>query len=231
MNSQTVTIHTFRRFLVCQARHYSPALQEVLNDLENQLTQALIIFKRDKTSTVGLIQIQDQRYVVKKASTKSFCHAIRRLFQSSRARKNWMNACVLKEAGILTFEPIAMVENRFGPLKGCNYLLMSYLEGQDALSAYRNANEKEWSLISEKIVGLIQQLHHAKIMHNDLNLSNFLFVKDRPYLIDLDGMQKIRFGWQAKSNFKREKARFLENCRDVGLPHKAQEILRKMLVW
>lgn len=205
----------WNKFTVCQPQCYTEKMQVVLQNLDSSINKSCNILKNDPTSTVVVVRVDNQPLVIKRANTKGLLHFMRRLICPSRAQKNWHYATRLAHANIRTFEPIAYIEERFGPLKRRSYFICSLIEGIDALHFFSDATyQARWESVAEKIVLLIKKLADERLSHRDLNLSNIILVDDQPFLIDLDSMREYRFSLRAKLATIQEVNRFMENWQD-----------------
>jgi len=211
---------------------------DVLQDVDYAMRNPSSILKDDPTSTVVVVNIDSRAVVVKRANTKGVVHFLRRLFCVSRAKKNWHFAQMLKSANISTFEPMAYLEERIGPLKRRSYLLCSLINGIDALTFFSaESNQAKWASVAKNIVNMIQQLAAKGLSHRDLNLSNILLVEGKPYLIDLDSMRQHRLLPLIKRALHHEVKRFMENWQDYpAISPRVAEIFKECfkeqgLVW
>lgn len=202
--------------VVCQAGYDTPGIKDLLSHIDAAFTHPLKILKNDPTSTVILVEIEGVLRVIKRTNTRHWTQVLRRWFSRSRGEKNWHNAQVLYQRGIKTFEPIAYIEERWGPLKGRSYFVSSYVDGMLAFDFFMNHNYASgWDEAAQNIAALIQGLATHRISHGDLNLSNIILVNKQPWLIDLDCMRCHRFGWSFKLAARREWQRFHKNWQDV----------------
>ncbi len=190
-------------------------MQKVLQDIDSVMQAPVKVLKDDPTSTVVVVKINDEPLVVKRANTKGCLHFLRRLVCSSRAKKNWHFAKLLRSLNIQTFEPVAYLEERFGPFKKRSYFVCSLINGMDALRFFsENAHQRDWEKVAKRIVTMIVQLAAKGLSHRDLNLSNILLVQEQPYLIDLDSMRQQRIALFANRALHHEVRRFMENWQD-----------------
>lgn len=188
-------------------------MQYLLENIEQQIQNPWKILKSDHTSKVVVVKIDSQLLVVKSFNTKSKIHFCRRLFQQSRASINWYYANKLLENNILTFEPIAMIEERYGLFKGKSYFICSYIQGIEALHYFAHGAKPipEWETVAKNIGLMLQRLAQAGFHHRDLNLSNIILIGNQPWLIDLDSMRQYRSSWKKKHIARRARNRFMEN--------------------
>lgn len=204
----------FRRIVYDQ--NLSPAILTALLQIgeknpdlffeNNDISTVIKQLKGDATSTVCLVRIQNQEIVIKRVNTRSVWEGVRRAFAVSRAARNWTNVKKLRSVGVRTFDPVMMIENRFGIFKGRSYLLMSFVKGVDAFQFFSHNRKPEcWIPVADSIIQLILKLEQKRVSHRDLNLSNLIINEGQPFLIDLDAMRGHRGCAQ------RERQRFLEN--------------------
>jgi tRNA A-37 threonylcarbamoyl transferase component Bud32 len=208
-----VNIKRWNKNILCQQQYYTPQMQALLQDLDRAIENPYKILKNDVTSTVVVLEVDNQLLVVKRANTKDWMHMIRRLFSSSRAKKNWRNSLKLLKIGIPTFTPVALIEECFGFLNGRSYFICTYIEGIDALHYFACGAKPQpiWRNVAVNIANMLQKLADNKLSHRDLNLSNILVIDNQPWLIDLDSMRHHWCDISAKKGALREQKRFMEN--------------------
>ena len=112
----------------------------------------------------------------------------------------------MKFLGIPTARPIALLERRFGPLRGVAYLVMEDA-GREDLSERASAS----GLGDEQVAGVVRlfsALQAAGLTHGDTKASNFLVSQGRVVLVDLDAMH------EGVAGLARDIDRFLANWLD-----------------
>lgn len=125
---------------------------------------------------------------------------LRRRFGGSKAAKSWRGARALGEAGILTPEPVLLIESE--DEAGPSFYICRHLDGViEARYLFRAANagreREEFPQIDfrrflEELGRLARRLHEAGILHRDLSVGNVLIrpgengTPDSLYLIDLN---------------------------------------------
>ena len=188
-----INLQTWRYLIRCQENYYSDGMKNLLIDIDEAISLATFL-KKGKSSTVVKLRVDQHELVVKRANMRHTYHAFRRLFQPSRAKKNWDYAQRLKRANILTFEPIAMLEKRWGPFRRESYFITNYISGSDLMECFVNQPRtlSERQAIASGVVKLVKMLAKEGLYHRDLNLSNIIMLNERPYLIDLDSMQRYK---------------------------------------
>lgn len=191
---KTIEIKRWNSLIRCDSRHYSPSMLELLNNLDHELEKATDFLKKGISSTVLKLICDRQVLVIKRANMRNRYHAFRRLFQPSRAKKNWDYAQRLKAVGILTFDPIAMVEKRWGPFRRESYFISNFLVGKDLNEGLVKGGIPihEQKEVADKIVQLVEKLAREGLYHRDLNLTNIILIDKTPYIIDLDSMQRYK---------------------------------------
>lgn len=204
----------------------------IFENIDKVFATPIKILKNDATSTVILTKINHQLFVIKRANTKNTMHCIRRAFKMSRAQKNWNNARRLNQSGIFAIQAAAMMEERWGILKGRSYFICPYIEGIDARHFFAESAQpnEDWPVVAKNICLMIKALADNHLSHRDLNLSNILLVNNAPYLLDLDAMNHYKNAWMARRAAQKEQQRFMQNWDNVPKPHmKAAELFQKIL--
>ena len=172
--------------------------------------------KSGNTCTVALAEINGRKMVVKRYNIKSFCHRLGRLWRSSRAADSWINAHRLLMYGIATPAPVALLEQRFGPLRGRAYFIADHIAAPDVAQWLQSASvtdvQKKPAL--EALAGLMYKLMLLQIAHGDLKASNIHIDGNQPVLIDLDSLREFRCKAWFEANHVRDLRRLLKNWRD-----------------
>lgn len=189
-----VNIQRWDRLIRCQESYYSEAMRVLLDNLDQAIHHAPVLLKKGNSSTVVKLLVNEEEVVIKRANLRNFLHSLRRLFQPSRAKKNWDYAKRLRIANVSTFEPIAMVEKRWGPFRRESYFISNFLTGKDLFDYFSSVNlsHQEKNDLAREVIKLIKKLASAGLYHRDLNLSNIFFMDNQLYIIDLDSMQRYK---------------------------------------
>ena len=101
---------------------------QLINNLDFEIDRGIKL-KEGNTNTVSLISTSMGPLVVKRYNMKSVSHRISRLFRRTRASRSWRYGHLLNSLGIRTPHPIALIEERFGFLRGKAYLITEYSPG------------------------------------------------------------------------------------------------------
>jgi tRNA A-37 threonylcarbamoyl transferase component Bud32 len=169
--------------------------------------QAAPTLKSGHSATVIRAHLGSRRCVIKRYNLKGPWHAMRRVLKpTARFRRAWLNGQRLHFLGIPTARPLALVERRFGPVRGVAYLVMEDLGDRDLAGEATEADLSEPRLA--QLVELFRALEAAGLVHGDTKASNFLITSDAVALVDLDAMHP------AGRRGNRDLTRFLANFAD-----------------
>ncbi len=202
---------SFFRFSVCDRRYHSSDMMSLLSDLDSAIDAGRTL-KDGNTATVALIEGPSGPLVVKRYNLKNFWHRVSRLFRRSRGWISWANAHRLDFLGISTVRPVALVEERIGPLRGRAYFVTEYVEAPDA-SALLEKEDPSADIIS--IADLLKRLSAAGVTHGDLKASNFLLATHGAVIIDLDSMREHHDPESKRKAEQKDLARFMRNWEQV----------------
>lgn len=191
-NSIITRKKTFKRVITCNQEYYTNTIGQLLNNIDQYLNSSKTILKDDRTSTVKILTLDSQKVVIKCYNTKNHLHFIRRALRKTRAANSWDNAFLLEKYGIKTISPIAMIENRFGPLRGKSYLILPYNDGINGFRYFEDdtLSEAELKKTIANIAELSNKLSEHLITHGDFQPGNLLISNNYPTLIDLDRVKK-----------------------------------------
>ncbi len=196
----------FDRYLVCDRATFKGAVADMIEDIDAQFERGFVI-KAGNTATVARLYVDGEAFVVKRYNIKSWQHAVGRMWRPTRAQRAWQNAHRLRMLGIATFQPIAMIERRAGPLRREAYLVMRDIGGVDLRERFANKH-------IQTLVGLFADLARAGLVHGDTKATNFVDVGGAIHLIDLDAMRAPRTRWGLRKAIARDLDRFIANWKD-----------------
>lgn len=202
---------SFTRFEVCERSAYSPEMQALLAD-PDAMIQSGTLLKDGSTSTVALVHLPDRSLVIKRYNLKSPWHRLRRAFRRTRAWHSWANACRMEFLGIPAVRPVALVEHRYGPLRGKAYFITEYVEGEDALACLKRLKNPDDEL--KALSSLLHDLSDSRISHGDMKATNFLISDAGPVILDLDAMREHKTREGFRRAFRRDLRRFMQNWQD-----------------
>jgi len=206
--SQFAVRSTTSRFSAV-VRTEKEALSALLEDPDRFIAQGELL-KDGNTCTVARVDIGGRALVVKRYNLKSFRHALSRFWRPSRAWHSWVAGHRLAFYGIRTPAPLAMLEERVGPLRRRAFLVTEFCPGESLLqrlSQDREPDEAEAKAIEDFFGALLR----LKISHGDMKASNLLWQADRLSVIDLDAMVQHDSHKAFIHDWRRDRERFLRN--------------------
>lgn len=211
--SAFVAEKNWRRYVVYDRLLATDALRTLLRNPDKVTTENnATIIKDGNTCTVFEFE-QDQRQLVcKRYNIKNIGHALSRAFRASRGSASWRNAHHLLDCGIATARPIALYEQRYGPLRSKTWLFMEKITGADPLKILtENSMTDEADILVESFVQLFRKMVLEQISHGDMKITNFIFSQNRLYVIDLDSMKAHDNQVSFARAFSRDMRRFFRN--------------------
>ncbi len=190
-------------------RQHAERLAPVLADPDGALARGSIL-KDGGTVTVARVQLGDQEVLIKRYNLKGFAHACSRLWRPSRAWHSWRAAHCLQFLGFHTPAPLALIEERYGPLRRRAWLISAFSPGTNLLTHLSPAEDPPPAEASA-LLALFAGLHAQRISHGDLKAMNLLWDGGRIALIDLDGLARHRCQATFQRAWRRDRARLLRN--------------------
>ena len=197
----------FSGLIICERKHDSAEMRALLADLDGAISSGKIL-KAGNSATVALVDGPRGPLAVKRYNMKNTLHRLSRMVRNTRAWTSWANTFRLEFLGINTLRPVALVENRFGPLRGTAYFVTEYVDAPDATNL-PEMEDSENKMSS--IVNLLKCLSEAGFTHSDLKASNFLMSPKGPVIIDLDSMKEHRGERNLQLALRKDLDRFVKN--------------------
>lgn len=190
-------------------RAEAETVEPVLADPDAAIAGGTLL-KDGNSSTVARIDVAGRSIVIKRYNLKSAGHALSRLWRPSRAWNAWQVAIRLRFLGIATPAPLALIEERWGPLRRRAWLVTEYRSGQH-LRALLSADAAPPPDIARALSDTFAALHQARISHGDLKASNLLWDGQELLLLDLDATTAHRDQTSFARAWQRDRARLLRN--------------------
>ena len=184
-------------------------LLPLLTDLDRAL-EAGVRLKSGNTCTVARVAGPDVDLVIKRYNLKNFSHAFSRLWRPSRAWHSWRAGHMLDFLGIPTPKPVAVVEERIGPLRRRAFLITEYCQGPNLLQ-HLSPDEIPGAAEAEALLGVFRTLCRLHITHGDLKATNLLWSDGRLLLIDLDAMVRHATESTFRRDWRRDRSRLVAN--------------------
>jgi tRNA A-37 threonylcarbamoyl transferase component Bud32 len=193
-------------------REQEAALRPVLEQADDLLDRGHL-YKTGGAASVGCVQVQGRRLVIKRYNIKNFAHWLKRFWRPSRAWHSWECGNRLAFLGIATPTPLALLEKRLFWLRHKAYLVTEHLPGPDLIerfAPYRDTGEvPEPELLA--LDQLFAELIGERISHGDLKGHNLFWDNGRWSLIDLDAMRWHTSAASFAPAHARDRARLLRN--------------------
>ena len=168
------------------------------------------LLKDGRTSTVVEVEQEGRALVIKRYNLKNLKHVLGRFWRPSRAWHSWREGHRLQFYGISTPTPLALLEERIGPLRSRAFLVNDYCPGSN-LIAYLTPDSEPPSDVAQALLTLFETLYRLRISHGDLKATNLLWHDGRVWLIDLDAMMQHRSDKAFSQAWRRDRARLLRN--------------------
>lgn len=206
----------WRRFVAVTRAADTPALRAVLADPDAALGAAEAQWlKRGNSASVVRLSVGGRALVVKRYNLKNLAHRLRRFWRPSRAWHSWRNAHRLGLWGIPTPPPVALLECRFGPLRGRAYYLSEAVAGETLATVLPAADAARRARLLARLCALLAILQRLRLTHGDLKATNLLLdPEDRLMLLDLDALRRHRRRAAFERAFARDLARLRANWND-----------------
>lgn len=199
------------------ARDREAALRPLIGDPDRFMAAGELL-KQGNTATVARIRLGEAMWVVKRYNIKGFVHALSCALRPTRAWHSWLAAHRLQVLGIATPRPAAILERRFGPLRGRAWLVTENCPGRN-LREMLDAAHAPHPIVGGTLVDLFKVLVAVRITHGDLKATNLLWHDGRIHLIDLDALTQHRGDAAFYKAWARDRARLLRNWPEDGPLH------------
>lgn len=197
--------HRFEAVVRAEAAALAPLL-----DAPDHWMEAGTTLKRGNTCTVARVDIDGRATVVKRYNLKNLRHSLSRLWRPSRGWHSWREAHRLRLFGISTPAPLALIEERWGSLRGRAWLITEHCPGCDLLTHLDPGHEPP-AAEAAALQTLFATLYRERISHGDLKASNLLWDGDEVIVIDLDAMRQHRNTATHARAWQRDRKRLLHN--------------------
>lgn len=170
-----------------------------------------IPLKHGRTATLALVEVGGRQLVIKRYNIKGAGHALSRCWRPSRAWHSWIEAHRLSFLGIATPRPLALIERRFGSLRGRAWLISEYCPGMDLAKHLEPSLDAPPATELAALGRLFAQLAAARISHGDLKASNLIWHAGKVHLVDLDAMRQHDSEAAFARAWRKDRERLLRN--------------------
>jgi tRNA A-37 threonylcarbamoyl transferase component Bud32 len=199
-------------------RREAEALRRVLATPDSAISAGLLL-KESLSCTVAKVVVNGRLLVVKRYSLRDLTHALSRLCRPSRAWNCWREGHRFLFLGIPTPTPLAIIEERVGPLRRRAFLITDFCSGPNLLS-HLSADCEPAEVEARAILGLFASMHRHRISHGDLKATNLLWDGGRVVVIDLDAAVQHRSCAAYARAWRRDRARLLRNWPPGSVLHR-----------
>ena len=208
-NCSEFLVRQWRGLRICQRRDLPvDVLDAWLESRSLAPGEGETILKPGNSQTVWRTRLGGDEVVVKRYNLKNLLHALRRAFSRSRASRSWENAHRLRAYHIATPRPLAMIEERWGPLRRRAWLITDPARGEGA-NRYIPRHSDADSM--RRLADTVAAFGENGLVHGDMKATNFIMSDDSVEVIDLDSMHRPRTGPARRARIYRDRQRFLQN--------------------
>jgi tRNA A-37 threonylcarbamoyl transferase component Bud32 len=148
------------------------------------------LLKDSPSATVAELELGGRRVIYKRFRTTSQLDPWLALVHRSKALRSWVSGQGLRERGLPTPRPLAVLHRSHNGLWQDGYLLMEKIEGARDLHAFlrepTDLGDKRRRI--DEVARLVRELHRRQLSHRDLKAANVLLTDSACWLIDLVGV-------------------------------------------
>jgi hypothetical protein len=180
--------------------------------------------KRDDRTTVARVPLRapdasghfstTSTGVLKRHHMRDWGHTLSHMLWFTRASRAWVYGREMIESKVPTARPLAMVEDRIGPLRFRSFVLTEHVEGMrlDQFLQQTPLTTAELDQLAAQFAHIWHTLGEMRIGHGDMKATNFLVTPDRQLkIIDLDGTWRHWFDVTLLPRRDRDWLRFMKN--------------------
>ena len=149
-----------------------------------------VLLKDSPSSTVAVVEHDSVRYVFKRFRRGGAGTGLKNSFRRSPALRSWISGQSLRDRGLPTARPLAVLQRHRLGLPREGYLIFEFVADAVELPvAVANANRLERRRLADRLGRLIRDMHGKGVSHRDLKAPNILIAGGEPVLIDLVGVR------------------------------------------
>ena len=185
-----------------------------------------LMLKPGNSQTVWRTRLGSMDVVVKRYNIKNWRHAMRRAFSRSRASRSWENAHALRAYHIRTPEPLAIIEQRTGPVRRRAWFITRVADGISAAEFFEGREVSAFKPDMRRLADLVLAFGENELVHGDMKAANFMLSSRAVQVIDLDSMRQDA----RPAEIAEDRRRFLANWQqDASLRQLFAELLGSSL--
>lgn len=168
------------------------------------------LLKDGRTCTVARVEFSGRTLVIKRYNLKGIGHLLQRFWRPTRAWQSWRAGHLLHFFGLATPAPLALIEERVGPLRLRGFLINEFCPGANLLQLLSPDREPDFD-VARALIVLFGTLHALRISHGDLKATNLLWHDGRVFVIDLDALVQHRSAPAHARAWQNDRERLLRN--------------------
>lgn len=192
-------------------RTFSPWLEELIRDPDSMMAAGDPL-KLGGTATVVRLNLEGHQIVVKRYNQGNPWRYLKRCWRPSRARRSWLNGHCLKSLGINTPRPLALIEERQGPLCKRSWLVTEFIDGITIFDLMARYPQSEPPLaVKDSLQKLFSAMNQARVTHGDMKGTNLIWYDNQFWLLDLDAMKWHKNNFTFKKAWEKDCRRFADN--------------------
>ena len=212
-DGEIATHRSWRQVAVWKRMYHSDDLIAFLMNPDEIMKNSEMIKDGDSTTVVrAKFEGGGGNVVIKRHNLKTSSHRLRRCLRTSKGRIHWCNAHLLKINGIATPQPIAFVEQRWGPFRLKSYYVYVFSNFPTLAEKYQSQLPTEQEIIWLK--DLFVTMRQTSIYHRDPNRHNFLVTDQGITLIDLESIKDYSYLTMPSFQYRKMLRWFLHEWRN-----------------
>jgi len=148
------------------------------------------LLKDSRSSTVALFEHGGKKYIVKRFRRSGLLTGIKNRLRQSPALRSWNFGQSLRDRGLPTARPLAVLQRYRHGLPREGYLIFEFIaDAVELPEAMVQASGTERQRLAETLGRLLRDVHDRGVSHRDLKAPNILIADGQPVLIDLVGVR------------------------------------------
>ena len=179
------------------------------------------VMKNDAAARVVSVSFDHDRLVIKQYNFKSWSKALSRSIRPTRAKRCWKNSIYLKQQGVTTVAPVALIEDRFGFFGLRSFFVVEHIPGEEARFFFNDPEKSisELSAEAQKVIESILAFHSKGLFIGDTKDSNVLINHNGAFWVDLEDLTAPRLKSAAHRKWTKDWSIFFNNWNHKEVLH------------